>query len=77
MDGVDFARLIRPGEDRTMGPIGPMRTLVWRRADEMATDAGAKLDGDRKSLRCFDQGKPADCSGVRKWLEGDGVNSVF
>jgi hypothetical protein len=34
-------------------------------------------DGDRKSLRSFDQGKPAGCGGVGDWLEGGKVNSVL
>ncbi len=34
-------------------------------------------DGDRKSRCSFDQGKPADCSGVGKWLDGDVVNSLL
>ena len=34
-------------------------------------------DGDRKSRCSFDQGKPADRGGVRDWLEGGEVNSVF
>ena len=34
-------------------------------------------DGDRKSLRSFDQGKPADRNGVPDWLEGGRVDSVL
>ena len=34
-------------------------------------------DGDRKSLRSFDQGKPAISSGVGDGLESVGVNSDF
>jgi hypothetical protein len=33
--------------------------------------------GDRKSLRSFDRGKPADRSGVGDSFEGGGVNSIF
>jgi hypothetical protein len=43
---------------------------------EIRRGLNVSRDGDRKSRSSFDQGKPADRSGVRDRIDGGQVNSV-
>jgi hypothetical protein len=71
---LEGLQILPPPFDRLMAcgcGAWPMRRWLERFPVDLSRD------GDRKSRSSFDQGKPADCSGVGVRLESGKVNSAF